>query len=482
MPKIPRVLWPLVSFRFSLVLLILVPFVVYGPYLGDFFALDDFIWLHAASTGDTVRFFRDAFGSPDATAYQVPTPFWVPLIDAYFYLARRLYGLDPAPYHITNVVLHAANAMLLAVLAYRLSSSRVAGLVTALLWCTLPTYDIAVLWISEVTELLAALWYLSALVLYTVYLQCGRRAFPLYTLTVATTVLALLSKHSSVTLPLVLAGLRLALAFPRSRREVVRSVGELAPFFAITSAYAGFLYGREYRALSDPGFYTFGPHALANIRDFLLRLGSPWARPDGHLTELAPRLSAVSFLVSGCAMLLLRRRVLGFAFAWTLVALLPYSFFTAGTEARYLYLPAAPFVLFWVLIGAALLSFIPPAGRRSAIAVPLVGGLAVICVVLGAEARQRQTWLRQQVAAYKQLVTETPAACGSLPEHGQIDVVGGPVFDLFGESTRMALNLQYPRVRIRRIETEHPAARAVMSHTACVVRYSDGRYARELPE
>src|SRR3712207_8752128 len=110
----------------------------------------------------------------------------------------------------------------------------------------------------------------------------------------------------------------------------------------------------------------------------------------------------------------------------------------------------------------------------------LFGGVSVLCVVLGAEARQRQTWLRQQAAAYEQLVTETPTVCGPLPEDGQIDVLGGPVFDLFGESTRMALNLQYPRVRVRRVDAVHPSAPVAKSRAACVVQYDDGRYARVL--
>ena len=482
MLKIPRVLWPLLSLSSSLALLLIVPFVVYWPYLGDFFALDDFIWLHAASTHDAGRFFRDAFGFPDATPFGAPTPFWRPLIDAYFYLARRLYGLEPMPYHVTNVALHAINAVLLAVLARRLSGSRGAGLVVALLWCVLPSYDIAVLWISEVTELLAALWYLSALVLYAGSRRRGRRAGLLYGLSLAATVLALLSKQSSVTLPLALAGLSLTVAPPRSRRDVLRCAGELAPFFTVALIYAAFLYVREYPATADPGLYTIGPHALANGWDFLLRLGSPMTRPDGHVTGLASRLGAVCFLAAGGAALTARSRVLAFAFAWTLLALLPYSFFTAGTEARYLYLPAAPFVLFWVLLTSRLLHLIPCPRRRYRVAVPLAGVVAVLCVLLGAETRQRQAWLHEQAAAFEQFVTETPVVCGPLPEDGQIYVLGGPAFDLFGENTRMALNLQYPRVRIRRVDTGHRAAPVSLSRTDCVVHYSDGRYTRVLPD
>lgn len=153
--------------------LTLVAFLVYWPDITDFFALDDFIWLRAASNPDATAFFRRAFSFPAGTAFERPTPFWRPLVDAYFFAAWRSYGLDPLPYHVTNVVLHAAVGALLAVLVWQMTSSRMVAPAAGLLFVILPTYDFAVTWISSVTELLGALLYVLTLVLYAAYLRGG---------------------------------------------------------------------------------------------------------------------------------------------------------------------------------------------------------------------------------------------------------------------------------------------------------------------
>src|SRR5205823_11859992 len=104
--------------------LLLIPVLLYGPRIDDFLALDDFIWLHAVSAHSLPDALGRAFVFPERTPTDVPTPFWRPLIDIYFIGAWRLFGLDPRPYHAVNVALHAADALLVAGLAWQLCGSR----------------------------------------------------------------------------------------------------------------------------------------------------------------------------------------------------------------------------------------------------------------------------------------------------------------------------------------------------------------------
>ena len=60
--------------------LFVVPFVIYWPNLTDFFALDDYIWLKAASNPDPADFFRRAFAFPSPTSFEEPTPSWRPWV------------------------------------------------------------------------------------------------------------------------------------------------------------------------------------------------------------------------------------------------------------------------------------------------------------------------------------------------------------------------------------------------------------------
>lgn len=452
--------------------------ILYAPFLRDFFVLDDFIWLRAAQTPDTAQFFRDATGFPSATAYSVPTPFWRPLIDAYFFVAWRLFGMNPAPYHIVNVAVHTANAVLLAVLVRQLTRSQGAAFLTALLWVILPVYDYAVVWISEATELLATFWYLLSLVLFVAFLRSPGRPWSLYTGALLSMSLALLAKQSSVTIPAVLAMLAVLINAPRRWADARRMAVLLLPFAVVAVVYALFLYQHDYRTSAATGIYQAGPHALTNAWDYLLRLTWPFVTPGYHTDSAASAVAVALVLAAGCVALALRLPLLSFAFLWMMIALLPYSFFPAGTESRYLYLAAIPFSLFLVLLACQILSLVRPAPWRVVLVGAIVLALPPLCMALGRETRERQAWIHQQSRAYHQVFLEVPNLCGVLPDGGRITVVGGPMLDLFGESTRMALNLRYPRVRVERLDDSEDVVQPV----SCLVRYQEDGYERVLPE
>jgi hypothetical protein len=172
--------------------------------------------------------------------------------------------------------------------------------------------------------------------------------------------------------------------------------------------------------------------------------------------------------------LVFRRPLLGVAFLWVLVALLPYSFFPAGTESRYLYLAAAPFTLFLVLAGRQALAIVRPAPWRFAATAGTLVAVVPLCVLLAQETRGRQAWIHEQSAAYHQVFTEVPDLCGDLPDGTRLAVIGGPMLDLFGESTRMALNLRYPRVQVERLHQPNDG----VGRATCAVHYQGDGYER----
>jgi hypothetical protein len=155
--------------------LFLVALAVYRPHVTDFFAADDFVFLQSANRHGFLDYVSRAFSFPEATPFDLETPLWRPLVDLYFYLWWRLFSFDPLPYHLANVLLHGAVAALAARLIRQLTGSWLTGLL-ALLLCRAADVRHAVTWISDITELLAAFWYLLALVLYVAFLRGGRWA------------------------------------------------------------------------------------------------------------------------------------------------------------------------------------------------------------------------------------------------------------------------------------------------------------------
>jgi hypothetical protein len=410
--------------------------------------LDDFIWLQAASHADAAGFFKDAFSFPPGSAFDASTPFWRPLVDTYFFAGWRVFGLEPLPYHVLNVLLHGAVASLLAVLVWQLTSSRIVAWLGGLLFVVLPTYDFAVTWVSSATELFGALFYLLTMVLYAGHLR-GWGGRWCYWAALGALFLALLSKESAVTIPVALAGLVVAVDIPRSPDAVLRRAREFAPFAVLTAAYFIFLYFEEYQGGADDGLYQFGGHFMENMWDYLKWMTLPLDDDWASWVETARPFTAAAFLAIGVAAVALRNVRLAFAFLWTLLALPPYAFFEAGIEFRYTYLASVPFTIFlMLLINEAVVRLRPrvheyPAALPSGAAV-----LLVLAAFLATHARDRQEALSVQAQAYHGFYKEVPAVCGGLPAGAHIFIISGGLADPFGVSTRMALNLRYDNVNV----------------------------------
>ena len=125
--------------------------------------------------------------------------YW-PLVYSSFWLEHKLWGLAPAGYHAVNVALHLVNCLLTWRLLVRL---RVPGaVVIAAVFAVHPVHVESVAWIIERKDVLSALFYLSAVLVWIRFVeqpQPGRYALALGLFTAG-----LLSKSVVVTLPVAL--------------------------------------------------------------------------------------------------------------------------------------------------------------------------------------------------------------------------------------------------------------------------------------
>ena len=202
----------------ALSMLIIVTFVVYIPtYYGGFIWDDDFNFVNnpLMTADDGLKLI---WVSEEA--------FYYPLVLTTFWVERQLWGLNPFGYHIVNTAFHAFNAVLLWILLRRLKV-RGAWLAGAI-FAVHPLQVESVAWITELKNVQSGFFYLLALLSYTLFDK--ERKWLWYGVTMLLFVLALLSKTSTVMLPVVLLFYR----WWEGRSWRWRDISYTAPFFVIS--------------------------------------------------------------------------------------------------------------------------------------------------------------------------------------------------------------------------------------------------------
>jgi Tfp pilus assembly protein PilF len=125
---------------------------------------------------------------------------YYPLTLTSFWLQRRLWGLNPFPYHWVNIALHAANGVLVFLLLRRLRIP--AAWLAAGLWMVHPVNVESVAWITELKNTQSGLFFFGALLLFLQFEE--RKQNRWYALALVSGACAILSKPSTVVLPAVL--------------------------------------------------------------------------------------------------------------------------------------------------------------------------------------------------------------------------------------------------------------------------------------
>ena len=152
---------------------------------------------------------------------------WIPLTWLSHMLDCQLFGLRSGPQHLTNVVLHAANSILLFFLFMRLTKARWPSAFVAFTFALHPLHVESVAWIAERKDVLSTLFFLLAIWAYLNYVE--RPGLRRYAIVAALFCCGLMSKPMVVTLPFVL----LLLDFWPLRR---RAILEKAPLLVLAAA------------------------------------------------------------------------------------------------------------------------------------------------------------------------------------------------------------------------------------------------------
>jgi len=143
---------------------------------------------------------------------------YIPLTWITFGLDYLLWGLNPAGYHLTNVLFHAATALAVYFLALRLTrlaladasehDRRIGAALAALVFAIHPLRVESVAWVTERRDVVSGLFYALTVIAYLKAVDGAERARPTwYWASVGLFACGLLSKSIVVSLPVVLLAL-----------------------------------------------------------------------------------------------------------------------------------------------------------------------------------------------------------------------------------------------------------------------------------
>ncbi len=345
--------------------------------------------------------------------------FYRPLHTVLSMIDYRIWGLNPFGFHLSNVLLHLFNTLLVFAFALKLSEGRATAFFAAAIFAVHPVHTESVTFISARVDLLCALFLLLSFHLYAFhpepgYTRFGRGFGIRDILSMFLFLLALLSKEMAVTMPILLA--LYTWFFEKWGRRAVR----VAPYFVILALYVVFrilglkAFAGQHGLKSD--FLTVAFTASAAVLDYIRLLFFPYPLKAYYGIFWQPSLSAkviaafVLMLVSLAAVLWYLNRdkkLHAFVMLWTYISLLPVlNIGTLGEFSiaeRYLYIPS---IGFSILIGLFFSSLL----RDKFVGRYVPYAFALLVVVLAAATISRNSAWKDDVTFYSAMVKGAPGS------------------------------------------------------------------------
>jgi protein O-mannosyl-transferase len=222
----------------SVAIIAIVVFVAYLPSISGDYVLDDDRMLTENVHVKTSEGLWRIWCTTEAIDY------W-PVTNTTFWIEWRIWGMNSTGYHVTNLILHIVESLLIWLILRRLSIP--GAFLAAVIFAVHPVNVESVAWIAQRKNTMAMLFFLLSILCYLKHLRSGHISCTVpahgtwklftgrwYWLSLFTFAMAMLSKGSVVVLPVMLLGIVWRLR-PLSRWDLVST----GPFFAVAVILGG---------------------------------------------------------------------------------------------------------------------------------------------------------------------------------------------------------------------------------------------------
>ena len=211
-----------------IVLLVCVSAIVYFNSLSNGFVYDDLTTIvenmHIKRFGN----YLSSFYNPSYFKVSGGEASYRPVATLSYYLLYAVFDVNPLGYHLASVVLHMFNVILVYLMAHAILNHKSPAVMAGLLFACHPVNTEAVNAVSYNEDLIAALFFFLALLLYIKQKPSApKRNLLFFIISLLSFLLGLLSKEMAITLPAVVVLYDLTLREPVSNKISVNRVLEV---------------------------------------------------------------------------------------------------------------------------------------------------------------------------------------------------------------------------------------------------------------
>lgn len=377
------------------VALVVLVFVAFGPFIGNpFVSLDDnyLIYNNPAVQNMTWNNIVSVFTSYDPQLY-------IPFTFLSWQLNAALFGMNPAAFHLVNLLLHCANAVLVFMIIRKLAGSFLVGAVAAALFAMHPIQTEAVLWAASRKDLLSGMFFLLSAHAYLKHRECERGGTPVWS--VVFYAFGLLSKISVITLPVWL----LVIDWLQKRRFERRALVEKLPYVPFAVIFGVIAVVGKTRVLGSSGtllnILLPSKSVVFYLKQFLWPYGLSVIYPytgqsQDIMTEFAWS-SAVIAILTVIAVFFFRGRNRLITFGIGTYFLLLAPSFTTFWKNGFLYFASDRYVYlasigFFAIVGLLMDRLKNMIGRKAAVAALPALSIAIIAALLPVAWAQGKVW------------------------------------------------------------------------------------------
>ncbi|MCE5324513.1 tetratricopeptide repeat protein [bacterium] len=351
---------------------------------------------------------------------------WHPLTWISYMLDVQFYGNHSWGYHLTNLLFHLANTLLLFLLLLRMTGNLWASAFVAAAFAVHPLHVESVAWVSERKDVLSTFFWMLTMWAYVTYVN--KPAFRRYLIMLVWFALGLMSKPMLVTLPFVLLLLdhwpleRCAGAGKQSTWRHL--VFEKLPMFVMAAASCVITVmvqksGGAVQLLQDYPFGVRLANAVVSYTAYITKMLWPtklcilYPHPETSLPLWHVLIStALLVVLTSSALLAARRRpYITMGWLWYVVTLIPViGLVQVGQQAmadRYTYVPL---IGLFIIIAWGIPDMTKRFKAKILRYVPAVGASIIILILIIMTYFQTGCW-RSEMALFKQAMSATSGHC-----------------------------------------------------------------------